>query len=400
MEPTLTFVTTDKNPAVVFPTSSPPDYGEPPEPMENVHSAPYPNQAQPPDAPGYGDVTTTNQNVRSTPIITTPAPTPTTPPVTVTVKPGVVVIDDRTFTDNPAQPTSKVVVDGHTFTINPTQVVGVGATVTRPSNSGRVVSPPPMKTTIGGIEIGIEESSIVIDKTSFTIGPKPTTVVVKGQIITLGPGAIIFPSQTLPIPAARDTTRVVVGAELITAIGSDKVVIEGKTITYGLDSNTITEVVDEDTVLIGPSGIIVHGETYGGNNVGSADVQFVVAGGVTISQIGSTIVVIRSVTYTLDPFVSGDTYRKTTTVLGGETLTIGPQGVAIETWTLDSPLVSTTTITPRGGAAAALPTATAVVINTNKENDGPSLASRRPAWALPVCIAAIISILGARVQMV
>ncbi|KAJ3571454.1 hypothetical protein NPX13_g5372 [Xylaria arbuscula] len=213
MEPTLTFVTTDKNPAVVFPTSPPPDYGGSPDPMGNVHSAPYPNQIQSSDAPSYGNGAATDQDIKSTPVAAT------TSPVTVTIKPSVVVIDDQTFTDNPAKPTSIVVVDQHTFTINPTQVVGVGVTVTRPAiNSPRAVTPQATKTTtIGDIGVAIiGGSSVVIDRTTFTIGSRPTTAIIKGQTITLGPGAVVFPSQTLAIPAAQDTTQVVFGAELIT----------------------------------------------------------------------------------------------------------------------------------------------------------------------------------------
>ncbi|KAI1133624.1 hypothetical protein F5Y10DRAFT_228210 [Nemania abortiva] len=391
MEPTLTFVTTDKNPAVVFPTSSPPDYGGSPDAVGNVHSAAYPNEAQSPDAPGYGnDEVSTNQNIRSVPLTSVP-------PVTVIVKPSVVVIDDQTFTNNPTQPTSTVVVDGNSFTINPTQVVGVGATITRPPESGLVASQrPPTITTVGDIGVDIEDSSVILDRTTFTIGPRPTTVVVKGQTITLGPGAIAFPSQTLAIPAARDTTQVVFGAELITAIGTNRVVIEGHTITYGPGTDTITEVIDGDTILIGPSGIVVHGETYGGINAAATATQFAVVGGVTISQVGSTALVIHGVTYTFDPVVAKQT--KTTTVLGGETVTIGPDGVSIETWTLDPPYASTTTITPANGAARALPTATATAANTSKQNSSSSssLVARRPRWALTACIAAGASIFGAR----
>ncbi|KAK5628503.1 hypothetical protein RRF57_004218 [Xylaria bambusicola] len=277
MQPTLTFVTTDKNPAVVFSSSPPPDYGGSPDPMGNVHSAPYPNQLESSDAPGYGNGAATDQDVRSTPVVT---PIATTSPITITVRPSVVVIDDQTFTDNPAKPTSTVVVDHNTFTIDPTQVVGAGATVTRPSISPRAASPQPTKiTTIGDIPVNVEGSTVIIDKTTFTIGPKPTTVVVKGQTVTLRPGAIVFPSQTLAIPTAQDTTQVVFGAELITAIGSDRVA----------GSTTITEEIDGDTVLIGPSGIVVHGETYGGGKAASTEVEFAAVGGVTISQIGPTV---------------------------------------------------------------------------------------------------------------
>ncbi|GAP82571.1 hypothetical protein SAMD00023353_0101110 [Rosellinia necatrix] len=386
MQPTLTFVTTDKNPAVVFPTSLPPDYGGPPDPMGNVHSAAYPNEVQSPAPPDYGSGVTTDQNVRSRPI-TDP------PPVTVVVKPGVVIIDGQTFTNNPAQPTSTVVVDENTFTINPTQVIGAGATVTRPPTSRITSAPSPTKTTIGHIGVDIEGSSVVIDKTTFTIGPRPTTVIVQGQTITVGPGAIVFPGETLAIPAPPGTTRVAFGAELITAIGSDKVVIEGRTLTYGPGSGTVTEVIDGDTILIGPSGVVAHGTTYGGPGAASTAVQFAAVGGVTISQVGPTLVVVQGVTHTLDP-LAATPQPETTTVLGGETVTIGPRGVAIDTWTLDSPYASTTVITPSNGAAVALPTATAA--GANKENDGPSWASRRPSWALTICIAMGAGVVGAQ----
>ncbi|KAI1153212.1 hypothetical protein F4825DRAFT_415963 [Nemania diffusa] len=398
MEPTLTFVTTDKNPAVVFPTSSPPDYGGSPDPMGNVHSAAYPNEVQSSDAaPGYGNEVTTNQNVRSAPITSLP-------PVTVIVQPSEVIINDRTFTNNPTQPTSTVVVDGNTFTIDPTQVVGVGATVTRPPDGGMAMPRPPTITTVDDIGVDIEDSSVIIDTTTFTIGPKPTTVVVKGQTITLGPGAIAFPSHTLAIPAARDTSQVVFGAELITAIGPDRVVIEGTTITYGPPSSrTLTSVIDGDTILIGPSGVIAHGETYGGPGAAATATQFAAVGGVTISQVGPTALVIHGITYTLDPVACRT--AATTTVLGGETVTVGPAGVSIGTWTLDQPYASTATtviITPSSGPSAALPTATATGATTataadaHKENGSPqSLASRRPRWALTVCIATGAGVLGA-----
>lgn len=382
---TITFVTTDKNPAVVFPTSLPPDYGGSPDPMGGVHSAAYPKETRPSEPPAYGNEVLTTQNVRS-------APTTNLPPVTIIVKPDMVVVDDQTFSDNPTQQTSTAVVGGNTFTINPTQVIGIGATVTRPPNGRTGISSPVIKTTVGDIGVDVEGSTVVIDETSFTLGPEPTTVVIKSQTITLRPDAIVFPSQTLVIPAPKDTTQVVVGAELITAIGSDKVIIEGKTITYGPSSSTLTEVVDGDTMLIGPSGIIVHGETYGGSNAASTDMQVAVVGGVTISQIGSTALVILSATYALGPLASRHT--KLTTVLGQETLTIGPEGVAIDSWTLNLPSASTTTIIPRNGAAVAPPTVTAV--STKKKNDGPSLASRRPRWLLTVCIAASAGILGGR----
>jgi hypothetical protein len=338
---TLTFITTDKNPAVVFPTSMPPDYGGSPDAAGNVHSAVLTGDglSQSSNGPDYGNSNqaTPNQDVKTavnTADITVPPDITASPPITVIVKPSAVVINNQTFIDNPAQPTSIVVVDGNTFTIKPTEVDGVGATITRPPSGGggaAASSPTPTKTTIGGLPVDIVGSSVVIDSTSFTIGPKPTTVVVKDQTITLGPGGIIFPSQTLAIPAAQQTTQVVYGAELVTAIGSDKVVIEGTTITYGPGItyepglSTTTKVIDGETILIGPSGIIVHGETYGGIRAASTDTQYEMVGGVTISQVGPTEVVIQGVTYTFGPLAPRGLQTKAqqaiTTVIGGETIT-------------------------------------------------------------------------------
>lgn len=360
--------------------------------MGNVHSAAYPDEAQPPDVPDYGNGASTNQNVRSRPITTDP------PPVTVIVKPSLVVIDDQTFTNNPAQPTSTVVVDGNTFTINPTQVVGAGATVSRPPTQGTTALPWSTKTTIGQIGVDVEGSSVIIDKTTFTIGPRPTTVVIQDQTITVAPGAIVFPSETVTIPAPQITSQVVIGAELVTAVGSDRAVIEGRTITYGSDSNTnVTEVVDGETILIGPSGIIAHGETYGGVSAASTEVQFAVVGGVTISQVGSSLVVVQGVTYTLDALAPRQAQTATTVLLSsGETITIGPEGVAIATWTLDSPYISTTVLSPGKGAAAAATLPSATAINTNKQNGGSSLTSTRPSWVMAAWIATGATIVGAR----
>jgi len=429
-ETTITFVTTDKNPAVVFPSSRPPDYGGSPDPAGNVHSVALPDNGDRGAAPDYGNSAPGYQDVK-TAVITTPPPTglPIPIPITVIVKPSAVIINGHTFTDNPANPTSTVVVDSSTFVIKPTEVDGAGAKVTRPPSgvggggggsgggggggggAGAAPLPTKTRTTIGGIAVGMEGSSVVtMDSTTFTVGPKPTAVVVKGQTITLGPSGIVFPSQTLLFPQQprQDTTRVVFGAELITAIGSDRVVIKGTTITYAPGSGpgagtTITSVVDGDTILIGPSGVVVDGKTYGGRDAAATDSDFVVVGGATISQVGSTEVVIEGVTYTLSPLAPGQT--TTTTVVGGETITIGPEGVAISTWTFASPYASTTVILPTNGgggngnsagAAAPSPTAPAPAIatDTSKKNGSPSSSSKGPGWELTIWITTGAGILG------
>ncbi|KAI1102266.1 hypothetical protein F4804DRAFT_269348 [Jackrogersella minutella] len=425
---TVTLITTDKNPAVVFPTQTPPSYGGSPSGPNGHESAVSGGSVVTPD---YGIVTTPTDSAKS-------SPTPTgnndddndkvsndgsnnnnnnnnsdnndngdnggigengdngengegnsgsniggnsdgnnsagSAPVTIIVQPGQVIVDDHTFTDDPAQQTSTVVIGSDTFTIDPSRVIGAGATVTRPpSNVGGGFVPTPILTTtsVGGIGVVYGPSSIAtIDGTIFTIKPTPTVAVIKGQSITLGPQGIIFPGQTLHVAAGPGPTQTaVMGGELITAIGPDKVVIEGTTITYGPDSgSTITTVVDGDTVLIAPTGVIVHNETLGGVTAAPGETNYEIAGGATITQLGLTAVEVSGITF----HVGRGALSALTTVVGGHTLTIGPSGVGMETWTIGAPYASTTTLMPgqrsSNNVAMTVPTAT----GSTREDSGSS----------------------------
>ncbi|KAI0144679.1 hypothetical protein GGR57DRAFT_481667, partial [Xylariaceae sp. FL1272] len=307
------------------------------------------------------------------------------PPVTVIVGPSVVAIDNSTFVDNPTQPTSTVIVDNHTYTLKPTAIISVDLTITRPaSGQGAVTEPTPTHTTIGGLSVDVAGSSVDIDGTTLIIGPKPVTVTIQGQAITLGSGGIVFPNQTLIIPAPQPTTQVVVGAELITAIGTNQVIIEGSTITYGKDSTTGTRVIDGDTILIGPSGVIVHGETYGGPNAVATGTSYAMVGGATISQVGDTAVVIQGTTYSINPLIPGQ--ATATATMGGETITIGPEGVVVSTLTVATPYASTTIITAEPSNSAAtqqVPSSTAKVISGDDGNgSSATAASTRSGAAL------------------
>ncbi|KAL7627663.1 hypothetical protein AAE478_001856 [Parahypoxylon ruwenzoriense] len=382
---TVIFVTTDKNPAVVFPTETPPSYGGSPSNPNGHHPAVEDGSAI--STPEYGMLPSNVESAKSSP---TPAgknnPGPTPTPITVIVQPGGVVVNDRTFTDNPTQKTSTVVVGTDTFVIGPSKVVGVGATVNRPPSSiGGVFVPTPtaITTSIGGLGVVYGPSIATIDGTVFTIKPTPTSAVIKGQTITLGPAGIIFPTQTLHVAAGLVPTQTaVMGGELITAIGSDTVVIEGTTITYGPDfGSTVTTVIDGDTILIAPTGVLVHNEILGGITAAPTATTYDIVGGATVTQLGLNAVEIGGKTYHI-----GLGTPMVTTVINGQTLTIGPNGVAMSTWTLGAPYASTTTLRPSVGnnAAMTMPAAT-----ESAENSGPIT---RPDWAreLPVLLCVVI----------
>ncbi|KAI1210971.1 uncharacterized protein F4807DRAFT_45615 [Annulohypoxylon truncatum] len=420
---TVTLITTDKNPAVVFPTQTPPSYGGSPSGPKSHQSAVSGGNLI---TPGYGiDPTPVDSAKQSpTPVSDTGAgnngeddegnsennngngsgsgsgsgngnggnggsTSASPPPITVIVQPGEVVIGDHTFIDDPAQQTSTVVVGGDSFIIDPSQIVGTGAIITRPPSNARdgfVPAPTPITTSVGGLGVTYGPSVATIDGTAFTIEPTSTVIVVRGQTITLGPTDIVFPTQTLHVAAGGPgpTQTAVMGGELITVIGSDTIIIEGTTLSYGPDaSSTLTTAIDGDTILVAPTGIIMHNQTLGGITAAPGATRYAIAGGATVTQMGLTAVEIGGVTFHVGIGAS----EALTTVVGGHTLTIGPGGVGMETWTLGAPGASTTTLSPSQGsgsggnnAALTIPSATGSgSVGERKGNGGQGL---RPDWGL------------------
>lgn len=374
LQPTVIFITTDKNPAVVYTTIHTPDYGisRPGTRAQIDHSA----------AVDPGSITTPEMITQpNSQAIHDPGKTTAANPITIAVQPTGVVINSHTFTDNPSSRTQTVVVDGQTFIINPSQVIGGGAIVDRPTVTGGVFVPTPTSTNMGGLPVVVSSSVAVIDGTSFTLGPTPTTAIVRGQTISVGPNGVAVGTQTIPVSVRSSSTEVVVaGGDLITAVGQSVIVIHDTTITFGPGSSSVT-VIGDDTITIGPSGVIVHGTTLGGPAAGMTDTQYEIVGGATITQVGASVIVINSVTYTVGP--GADTK---TTVVGGETITIGPSGVSVSTYSLSYPFGPTITITPGATGVLTTPKPTA------SKDAGSSL---RPDWtwmSLLSCIA--IGVMG------
>ncbi|KAI1852505.1 hypothetical protein JX266_002683 [Neoarthrinium moseri] len=349
---TITFYTTDKNPVVVFSSEKPPNYGSGGTTMVQDHNTPD-GDDNPTGIPEYGRLSSPRPPpvTTSTPEAVKQSPTSSTA-VTVIIQTTQVIINGETFTDSPQSKTSTVVVGTDTFVIDPSQVIGAGATVTRPA-SGAIFIPTSTTTTIGGLQVVYGATVATIDGTVFTVGSTPSTAVVQGQVITLGPGGIAFPSATIPIiKAAGVTEAAVLGGELLTAIGNSLVVVEGTTFTYGPGSGVTTKVVDGDTILIGPTGVSVHGVTLGGPTAAPTATTYEIVGGATITEIGGSAVVIDGTTFAIGTWAT----TAITTVIDGQTLTIGPSGVGSASYTFAQPYATSTVILPRG--TSALPAAT------------------------------------------
>ena len=365
----VTVITTDKNPAVVYPTKKAPNYGVTSAPRTQDNHGPVTTPIAVNDPPGYDQDPATKSPMRQP---------PTTDPVTVAVKPTAVVINDHTITDAPGGETQKVVVGGVTFTIDPSQVVGGGATIDRNlATGGGGFASTPTTSRLGNINVVVSSSIAVVGGTSFTIGTTPKTAVVSGQTVVISPSAVVIGSETLAVPTLPKPTEVVVaGGDLITAIGQSVAVIKSTTITYGLTGSSTT-VIDNDTITFGEGGVTIHGTTLGGKTAKPGATDFAVAGGATITKIGASIVVIGGSTYTVGPGTGS-----TTTVVGGETITIGPDGVKVSTLNLPYPFGPTTVITPK--ATATEPTETGA---SASEDAAPGLRPDGSSFVAAACLA-------------
>lgn len=373
--PTITFVTTDKNPTVVFSSIETPDYGvsQPAITKDLQHTSATPKVDTPPDyisyqtpqrsqEPGHGGPAKTSKNPGPASVVL--GPSSTADPVPVTIRPTAIIISSTTITDRANTPTQTVVVGGETWTVNPSEVVGGGQTATRPTlTTGGVYVPVPKSTTVGGVAVTVSSSVAVIGGTSLTLGLTPITTNIGGQPITAGPAGVVVGTATIPVVADPPPTQVVVeGGGLITAIGPSVVVIHSTTITYGPGVTlggpgggvVSSTVVDGELVTIGPSGVEVHGITLGGATAKDSSTQYEIVGGATITQIGPSVVVVGGQTYTVGPGTGS-----TTTVVGGNTVTIPPHNDAITTViggsTVTLPPSSNPSTTVVGGNTIVLP---------------------------------------------
>lgn len=368
--PFITFITTDKNPSVVYPSDPVPNYS--------------PTWGQVGDGgPGDGSHKTVGRggngggDPHKTPDADsiTAAPRPT---FKVTARGTQVVINDKTFAGlNPGQ-TSLVTVDGGTFTIYPSAVIGEGATIQKPPPPGTGVQvATPTAAVVGGLPVTLSGSHAIVGGATMTIPETASTTVIDGHSVSIGPGSLVVGGQSLSfkhVAPSRETDVVVSGGELLTAIGRSVVVIHSTTFTYGPGIPETSQVIQDDTISIGPSGVIVHGTLIGGQAAGPTATSYEIVGGATITRIAPSIAVINGKTFTVGPGTEW-----TTTVIAGQTWTVGPTGLMGSSMTFKYPFGTavTTTISPTGTWLNDFPIETAGQ-NRGGDDDDSSGTSLRP----------------------
>jgi hypothetical protein len=159
----------------------------------------------------------------------------------------------------------------------------------------------PTPTVVGGISLMLGSSVAIIAYSTYIYGPGATerTTVIEGQTISVGAGGIGFAATTIQ-PASIPTRVINAGGVVVTAMGSSEAIVGGTTFTYGPDSTPRTETINGQIISIGPQGIGLSSTTIGGPQ-NPMTTQVATQGVIQISEIGTTQVVIEGVTYTAGP---------------------------------------------------------------------------------------------------
>jgi len=365
---TTTAIITAKNPPVLVTTDLYPSYPNGQTDKESPTTSDTYNQ-EPSIVPGFPSTITaipTTQVVNEDTSASGPITGVLSDGVTVVVSSNNAVIGGQTF--GIGDSTQTITKGGDVFTIGPSQVIGPMLVVNVPTGTaGGVFAQNPTPTTVDGVGITIGPGEVVIDSTSYSIGAgaPDQTIVVQGQTISLGAGGVGFSATTLAPPISSPSNFVIVGGEVFSAIGSSIAVIEGTTLTYGPGVPTTTEVVNGDTITIGPSGVSFDGTTLGGpgNPTGT---QLGIVGGLSVTEVGSSLAVVDGVTLTIGPGAT-----PTTAVINGHTVAAGSSGVSIGGATLTFPFNPTTQAVTAGGITFSEVGSSLVVIGGTTFTFGP-----------------------------
>lgn len=341
-----TLITTEKNPAVVYTTDPPADFSQP------WDKPGTPGGTRPTGRPIGGGSKPNDPDAAVQPSF-----------YTITAGATVVTINKETFKAGPGE-TTTVVVEHGTFTINPSSVIGEGETVRRPV-------PVPVRTILDGVPVTESGGNVIIDGQTMTKPAMPSSTMIDGKAVIINPSGVVVGDQSLNF--AQPTNQVVKGGEVLTAIGSNIVVLHSTTITYGPGVPEQITVINGDTVSMEPTGVVVHGHTLGGPSAKATDTRYEIVGGATIGKIPPYMVVINGATYAVGPGTGESTISA-----GNEMITLGPAGVVMASMTLsvpfDDPIVTT---------ISGKPSAT----GTNDENGAGSVQPSVRSHMICICIA-------------
>jgi len=257
---------------------------------------------------------------------------------------------------------SKVVLGGHTHDIqSPTSTVINGQTISIGPYGvglGRTTIPLPTPkqgyqvVTEGDLTFSVAPSEAVIKGSTFAIGPNvPATMVVGGQILSIGPHGIEFPGTTVDLPTvtSEHNPAAMTADGLTFSVGPTDAIIDGSIYPISNKAPAETIVVGSETMKLGPGGVILLSTTIPPEQTPSA----ITANNLTFSADASEAI-INGTTYQI-----GSGAMAMTIVAGSQTIKLGTNRIVLP-WTTIAPWKHATgpgipSPAGTGGAAGATP---------------------------------------------
>ena len=268
--------------------------------------------------------------------------------VSIDIESNNIVVGGHTFTAG--SPPTSTVINGQTFAVNAAQKQNAGAAITTPYSTYPTAAPKVV--TLANVPVTIQAGNVVIAGQTFSPISATTSVVINGQTLTINPSQVVALGTTIDIPLAAPTNRLsaVTAGGLTFSIGSTAAVISGTTYAIGGAAPPMTKVIGDQTVSFGPGGV-----GFASATVPAAVLSQVTAGGLTFFM-GST-----------EAFISGTTYAigggapARTTMIGGQTVSFGLNGVGFASTTIPVPTGSGVTA---GGLTFSVGPTAAVISGT------------------------------------
>jgi hypothetical protein len=308
-----------------------------------------------PDVPGGRGGQTTTANVGSLVnsginglALSTPAPTSANVkgvPVVVLPSSSGVVIGGQVVSIPPSGSKTTVVANGNTFTLGKSSIIGPGTTIALAEDKA------PTPVTVNGLTFKIGATQAIISGTTYAIGAgaPTTTLTIGGQTIVVGPSGVGVPGKTIaPAKAtgAAPLSVATVGGVTIT-YDNTEAIIGSSTYRIGQGAPQTVLTVNGKTVSLGAGGVGLASSTIPPAKVTAGpSLSAVTADGVSFS-IDATEVVFGSSTFRI-----GSGAPTKTTVINGETISIGPSGVGLAHTTIPPP-TRTGGLQTAGAAASA-----------------------------------------------
>ena len=197
------------------------------------------------------------------------------------------------------------------------------------ASEGNPAAPTPTSANVNGVPVIVLPSSsgVVVGGQVISVPPSgsKTTVIANGNTFTLGKSAIVGPGTTIAIAADQAGSLTPVTANGLTfEVGATQAVISDTTYALGAGAPTRTLTLGSQTVVVGPSGIGVPGQTIAPKQATAV----VTAGGVTITYDNSEAIV-GSSTYRIGLGAS-----QTLITVDGKTISLGANGVGLSSSTI------------------------------------------------------------------